>query len=111
MDVQDLGSQAADRLHDAAQDGKVRADAMLEGVALAVTEFADRIDGDTQVARLARSAADTVSGWSAAMQSKSVDDLVEDSRAAVRQSPVLAIGLAVAAGFALTRFLKASTPR
>ena len=95
MDVQNLRSQAADRLHDAAQDGKLRADAMLDG----------------QVAKLARSAADTVSGWSATVQSKTVDELVEDSRNVVRQSPALAIGLAVATGFALSRFFKASAPR
>ena len=111
MDVQNLRSQAADRLHDAAKDGKHRADAMLEGVALAVAEFADRMDGDGQVAKLARSAADTVSGWSATVQSKTVDELVEDSRNVVRQSPALAIGLAVATGFALSRFFKASAPR
>lgn len=111
MDVQKLRSQAVDRLHDAAQDGKGRADAMVEGVALAVSEFAERFDGDSEIARLARSAADTVNGWADAIQSKSVDELVGDSRAIVRQSPALAIGLAVATGFALTRFFKASAPR
>lgn len=111
MDVQRLRDQATDRVHDAAKDGKSRADAMIEGVALAATEFADRFDGDTQVGKLVRASAETVSDWSTTMRSKSVDELVESSRTVVRQSPGLAIGAAVAAGFILSRFLKASERR
>ena len=108
MDVQNLRSQATDRIHSAAQDAKSRADAVMEGVAVGVTEFADRFDGDTQVAKFVRTSAEAVSGWSTAMRSRSVDELVEDSRSVVRRSPGLAIGAAVAAGFVLSRFFKAS---
>lgn len=111
MDVQSLRSQAADRLHGAAQDGKRRADAMFEGAAQAVGDFADALGADSPIAGLARGAADAVGGWSDAIRDKSVEALIEDGRAAVRQSPGLAIGLAVLVGFALTRFFKASAPR
>jgi len=111
MDVQNLRNQAVDRLHEAAQDGKSRANAVLEGVALAAAEFADRFKGDNKPAQFVHSAAAAVTEWSEAIKSQSVDELVESGRSVVRQSPVLAVGLAVVAGFALSRFAKASTQR
>ena len=40
------------------------------------------------------------------LRRKDVDDLYEDARAIVRKSPVVAIGVAAAVGFALVRLVK-----
>jgi hypothetical protein len=107
-----LRAQATDQFHSAADDGKARASAMLAGVVQAAHDVAERFGPDetSAVARYTRKAATTVDELASALRDKSVDELVSDGRAMIRNSPALAIGVAVAAGFALSRFLKASEP-
>ncbi|MGL4543782.1 MAG: hypothetical protein ACRCUI_14860 [Polymorphobacter sp.] len=111
MDVQKIRAQAVEQLQSVALDNKVRANALIDGAAQAAAEFAERLDADSPVARFARDAADALTGWSDTLRTKSVDDLVDDSRATIRRSPGLAVGLAVATGFVLSRFLKATSTR
>src|SRR3546814_12812240 len=54
-----------------------------------------------------RRAADSVSGFADTLRTKDVDELLDDARAIVRKSPVIAIGTAAAIGFALVRLVKA----
>src|SRR3546814_16333084 len=54
-----------------------------------------------------RRAADSVSGFADTLRTKDVDELLDDARALVRKSPVIAIGTAAAIGFALVRLVKA----
>lgn len=107
-----LRSHAADTVRSAADEGKAQIAATLDGLVMAVREFADRLgpDDSSPVARYTRQAADTLGDWTAAVNDKSVDELLDESREVVRKSPALALGVAVAAGFALSRFLKATAP-
>ena len=106
-------AQTGETVKHFAEEGKAQVAATLDGLVKAVQEFAERIGPaeSTPVARFAHQAADALGGWSSTVNDKSVDELVEAGRTLVRKSPAVALGIAVAAGFALSRFLKATTPR
>ena len=111
-----LRGQATDRARSAAEDGKLRATETLDGFARSIHDVAGNLEEQVgpQLAQYAHRAADTLDEFSANLRSKSVDELVDDARSFVRRSPAIAIGAAVAVGFALSRFLKATasdTPR
>lgn len=104
-----LKQQATDRIRGFAEDSKDRTTGVLDDFSKIVGEAADSIDerlGD-QYGRYARQAADAVSGFAETLRGKNVDELYGDVRGAVRQSPVAAIGIAAAVGFALVRLVKA----
>ena len=54
----------------------------------------------------ARQAASSVAGVAQSLQDKNIDELVEDTRSFIRQSPMVAFGAAAAVGFLLTRLIK-----
>jgi ElaB/YqjD/DUF883 family membrane-anchored ribosome-binding protein len=60
-----------------------------------------------QYGTYARSAADAVANFSQSLQSKQVDDLIDEAREFVKKSPAIAIGTAAAIGFVLARLVKA----
>ncbi len=93
-----------------ADEGMVQVTATLDGVAAAVRDIAAKLEGSgaAPFAGFVHQAADTVSGWSSAVHAKSVDDLLADTRTAVRTSPAVAVALSVAAGFVLSRLIKAA---
>ncbi|MGI4879094.1 MAG: hypothetical protein ACRYG4_16580, partial [Janthinobacterium lividum] len=66
--------------------------------------------GAGPVAKYAHQAADLLAGWSTSVQNKSVEELLGDTRTLVRTSPAVAVGVSLAAGFVLSRFIKATTP-
>lgn len=94
-----------------ADEGKAQVAATLDGLVATVRDVAAKLEsnGAAPFAGLVHRAADTVSGWSAAVHAKSVDDLVDDTRALVRTSPAIAVAISLAAGFAVSRLIKAST--
>ncbi len=106
-----LRGQATDRARTAAEQGKTRATETLDGFAQAVHEAAGSLEQQVgpQVAQYAHRAADALDNLSASLRNKSVDQLVDDATNYARRSPAIAIGAAVALGFALSRFLKASS--
>lgn len=111
-----LRGEATDRARSAAEDGKLKATETLDGFARSIHDVAGNLEEQVgpQIAQYAHRAADTLDEFSANLRSKSVDELVDDARSFVRRSPAIAIGAAVAVGFALSRFLKATasdTPR
>jgi hypothetical protein len=55
-----------------------------------------------------RDTAERISGFSSNVGNRSVNELAKAASDLVRQQPVLFFGGAVAAGFALSRFLKSS---
>ena len=106
-----LRDQAAERARSAAESGLTRATQAIDGVAELFHDNADRLGAQTtpQIADYAHRAADALDGFSQTLRTKSVDELVSDVKDFVRKSPAIAIGVAVAVGFALTRLAKAGT--
>lgn len=105
-----LRGQATDRARNAAETGKTRATETIDGFARAVHEAAGNLEQQVnpQIAQYAHRAADALDSLSESLRNKSVDDLIDDARDFARRSPAVAIGAAVAVGFALSRFLKAT---
>lgn len=94
---------------DAANSGKAKASSTLSDVSAMVEDVAKTLDEKVggQYGDYARRAAGAVSGFADTLQSKEVDELLEDARNFVRQRPAVAIGAAAALGFILTRIVKA----
>lgn len=106
--VQSLKGQATDKARSYAADGKQRASSALDEFASVVHEAAESIEErlGAEYGQYARRAADSVSGFASNLREKEVDELFDDARNLVRQSPGVAIGTAAALGFALVRLLK-----
>ena len=96
-----------------ADEGKTQVTATLDGLVTTVRDLAAKLEGSgaAPFARYVHQAADTVAGWSASVRDKSVDDLMDDTRTLVRTSPAIAVGASIAAGFVLSRLVKAASGR
>jgi ElaB/YqjD/DUF883 family membrane-anchored ribosome-binding protein len=107
----EVKDQVSDKAMAFAESGKARASSALDEVAPKIGDTAGKIDGQIGAGYgdYARKAAEAVSGASATLRDKDVDELLEDARDLVRKSPAIAIGVAAAAGFALARILKAGS--
>lgn len=105
-----LRSQATDKARTAAEDGKARAATKVDEFARTAHDIASRIEEQTgpQVGQYAHQAADMLDRLSDGLRNKSVDELLDDARTLIRANPAVAIGVAAAVGFALSRFLKAT---
>jgi ElaB/YqjD/DUF883 family membrane-anchored ribosome-binding protein len=106
-----LRGQATDRARSAAEQGKTRATETIDGFARAVHDAAGNLEQQVspQVAQYAHRAADALDNLSDSLRNKSVDELLDDARSFARRNPAVALGAAVAVGFALARFLKATS--
>jgi ElaB/YqjD/DUF883 family membrane-anchored ribosome-binding protein len=107
----EVKDQVSDKAMAFAASSKVRASSALDEVARMIGDTAGKIDDQIGAGYgdYARKAADAVSGASASLRDKDVDELLEDARDLVRKSPAVAVGIAAAAGFALARILKAGS--
>lgn len=103
-----LASEAVGAARTAANEGKDRASEALTSVSKAVEGAANLVEDKVGPAygAYARKAADQVSGFAQSLQSKDIDDLIDDTRNFVRKQPMIAIGAAAAIGFVLTRLIK-----
>jgi hypothetical protein len=91
------------------EDQKTRGVEAIQCFARAISSAAAELEGQSpQVARSVRDAAAKVEGLSGNLSNHSVDQLLKAATDLARQQPMLFIGGAVAAGFALSRFLKSS---
>jgi ElaB/YqjD/DUF883 family membrane-anchored ribosome-binding protein len=102
------------RLIDLAEDGKRELLRSFDGVVLGAHELAANIDSvaGAQVGAFVRDAATMLENLQTQLRDKPVDALLDDGRDFIRQSPRLAIGVAIAAGFITARLAKAaSQPR
>lgn len=99
------GAQATDRIRTLADTGKQKAGGALDEFSTLLTDAAGQVDEKlgAQYGDYARQAAGLVSNFSDTIKTKNVDDLLEDARGIVRQSPAVAIGVAAALGFVLAR--------
>ena len=104
-----LSQQAADKARDYVAEGKSRAGGALDEVSRLMGEAAGTVDEKLgpDYGKYARSAADTLSGWSDQIKGKELEDLLGDARDFVKKSPVVAIGVAAALGFVVARLVKA----
>lgn len=108
--AQRLRASAGSKALGIADEGKAQVTQTLDGIVEAAREIASKLEssGAAPIARYAHQAADAVAGWSSAIDRKSVEDVLEDTRTLVRTSPAIAVGISLAAGFVLSRFLKAT---
>jgi hypothetical protein len=106
--VSTLRGQATDKLRGLADDGKGRATGLLDNFSEVINEAARSIDErlGEDYGRYAHQAADAVASFAGRVREKTIEDLLEDSRSAVRASPGVAIAAAAVAGFALMRVVR-----
>ena len=104
-----FANDAGDKAKAAAEEGKTRAGGALDDLANMLRDAAGSVDDKVgeQYGQYARSAADAVTNFSQSLQSKQVDELIDDARNFVKKSPAVAIGTAAAIGFVLARLVKA----
>jgi ElaB/YqjD/DUF883 family membrane-anchored ribosome-binding protein len=102
-------NQATDKIKGAANRGRETAGGAMGGIAAMVDDVAKSIDEKlgVQYGDYARKAASAVNGVADTLNTKDVDALMDDAREFVRKKPAVAIGIAAAVGFALTRLIKA----
>ena len=100
-----------DRFASMADEGKNSLVQTFDGLIQAAHEFAERLEGGAggPVADYARQAAHLLGDWQARVKEKSVDELVDEGRDFIRRQPAISLGIAVAAGFVLSRLLKSSS--
>jgi len=107
--VTSLRGQAAERVRGYADEGKGKVTGLLEDVSEVINDAARSVDErlGEDYGDYAHRAADAVAGFAGRIRGKSVDDILDDTRDFVRKSPVVAVGIAAVAGFALIRVIKA----
>lgn len=94
------------------EDQKARGVEAMRGFARAIESAAAELEGQSPVvAKSVRYAASQVDGLSDNLSSRSVNELMDAATQLARAQPAMFIGGAVAAGFALARFLKSSARR
>lgn len=106
----DLVDAAKEKATALAEDGKARASGALSGLGKVVSDNAPAIDDKLgpQYGDYARTAARSIQDVAARIDAKDLNELGDDVATFVRKSPGLAIGLAVVAGFALSRLFRGS---
>ncbi len=109
-DAKAMTEQAKEKAAALAADGKARTVEGLSAVSKIVAENAPVIDEKlgAKFGDYARGAARTMDEAAAKLEAKDLSELGEDARQMVRKSPGLAIGIAAAAGFMLSRLFTGS---
>lgn len=110
-----LMAVAQTRLLDLAEDGKAELVKGFDGLVAFANEIAAKVDSmgggsaiAAPVADLAYQAAGIIGDLQTKLRDKPIEELLDDGRALVRESPGLAGGVAFAAAFLVTRLIKAS---
>jgi ElaB/YqjD/DUF883 family membrane-anchored ribosome-binding protein len=106
--ISTLRDQAGEKIRAFADDGKGKASGLLDELGGVLTDAARSVDTrlGEQYGEYAHRAAGAVSNLAGRVREKNVDDFVDDAKEFVRKSPVVAIGIAAVAGFALVRLLR-----
>lgn len=109
---EDLASMAKDKAEGFARQQKEAGASGIDSVARAVGRAADELeDTSPELARHARDAASQVHAFSERLREKSIGGIVDDLTGYARREPAAFFGVAVLAGFALSRFLGARPER
>lgn len=103
-----FADEAASAARSAAHTGKEKASEALHGLSQAVENAAAMVEERVgpKYGAYARQAATSVAGVAQSLQEKDVEELVDDARTLIRQSPAVAFGIAAGIGFLLTRLIK-----
>ncbi|RED15539.1 hypothetical protein [Parasphingopyxis lamellibrachiae] len=103
-----LRTQATEHARDYATQGKDKATGAIKDVSAAMDDAAKSVDErlGENYGEYARKAAGAVASLADKIEGKEVDDMLRDAEAFVRRSPVIAIGIAAVAGFAIARLVK-----
>lgn len=106
--VTSLRGQATDKLRGFADDGKERATGLLDDISGIIEEAARSIDERLggEYGDYAHRASGAVSSFAGRVREKSVEDLLDDTRSVVRNSPAVAVAAAAVIGFALMRVVR-----
>ena len=113
----EFAANVGQELTKATENQKMRGVDAIQCFASAIRSAARELERQSpQMARAGRDAASKVEGLSQNLSSHSVDELVSAASDLARSQPMLFVGGAVAAGFAMARFFKSSadnrpTPR
>lgn len=91
-----------------AEEGKAKASQAIVGVSKLIDDNASLIDEKVGVkyGDYARSASKSLADAGARLNEKSIEDIGEDTKAFVRNSPWQALGIAAATGFVLSRLFR-----
>lgn len=104
-DARAYGDDAKVKGKELATDGKAKLSEGIAALGQMVSDNAHVVDDKVgaKYGDYARTASRSLTDTAAKLDAKSVDELAEDGRALVRQSPGLAVGIAAVAGFLLSR--------
>ena len=109
---EELADIAKERATGFAEEQRALAAKQVGAVAGAVEKTAEGLDeASPDLARYVRTAATKARDVAAALENRSVRDLLGTAESYARREPAIVFGAAVAAGFALVRFLKSSPER
>ncbi|WP_022682679.1 hypothetical protein [Sphingobium bisphenolivorans] len=105
-----LKDQASQTARSAAGVAKDKTGSAMQSLAKLITDTAGTVDAKLgpQYGDYARQAAESVAGAAKSLDSKDVDQLMDEARDFVRKSPAVAIGAAAVVGFVLMRLAKGS---
>lgn len=101
-------TEAKDKAYDYANLGKAKASEAMTSLGKLVQDNAAVIDEKVgvQYGNFARSAGASIQDAAVRLDEKTLEDLGTDAREFVREKPALAVGIAVAAGYALARLFR-----
>lgn len=102
---------AENRLLALAEDGKSELVSSLDGLVGLANDVATQVEnfGVGPLGGYARQVAGLVDELQSTLRDRPVSELLDDGRALIRQSPGVAIGVAMAAGFVAVRLFKSSS--
>lgn len=107
--IQGFKGQAGDRVRDYATQGRDAAADAIGNIVRMIEDAAAQIDDKVgaQYGDYARQGAQSLAGLSDTIKGKDVDDLFDDARRLVANSPGIAVATAATLGFVLARLAKA----
>lgn len=108
--IDPIKEQAGKTAKSAAVVAKDKTGSAMQGLAKLISDTAGTVDAKLgpQYGDYARQAAESVAGAAKTLDSKDVDQLLDEARDFVRKSPAVAIGAAAVVGFVLMRLAKGS---
>ena len=107
----EFASDVGHEMSQVAEEQKVRGVEAMQGFARAINSAASELDRQSPtVARYVRDAAKQVDGFSNNIRGRNVTELMQAATDLAKSQPAVFFAGAVAAGFALSRFLKSSAP-
>jgi len=104
----DLKDRAISSARSAANEGRTKAGAAIGSLSEMIEDSAKSIDENVgeKYGNYARSAAGAVSSFADSVNSRDVDEMVEEAREFVRKKPAIAIGAAAVVGLLVSRLIK-----